>query len=695
MPRSRRSVTPAPTTPVPLPSWAAAGAVTALELLRRLPLGELSTRVVLDRKKGAFAGIDVWLFLVLFFSSGVSLGLQTFAEDVRRYASQLAAVAGRRALPSSAALSRALDAVNLPALRAATGWLLSLGGSIDPVLRHPSALLVGARGAKFHVFDLDKTLTVLTQRPLGKGPGLPAGKHRSHQLAAPGPAGRKRGNVQFHRAVLQHAGSGMWITTQLRRDGGGRWAELDAALDVIVETVTRLGLPANSAVLRADGEYGYVPGYARCRAKGVRFVTRLTRPEFFEIPEVRTRICDGEWYRVIGDGTGVERSAMELGRMSIPAGKRTVTDDDEAYEPVDVRVVVSRYRRGSEAEHGVVIDGWQYELFVVDIDTDEIPAEDAVRLYFARATLENRLAQEDRELRLDHTFSYNLAGQELAVVVGLMVWNLQVLLGFEQGPPPNRLPRAAPSTRVRDPRPVPAATRPEPPPAPDPADSARPVHPQAAIAAKLPGLPWSSLLGGHPGWSWDEAAQSLRCPNGEPQRLSSSRTTTTGRAALFFKSRVGACEGCPLRANCNRSPVARQPKMSQMNFDAQLLVDAAAGAPRRSRPRLLDPPHSGTRESSAREVRTPRFLPAVARAKARSWLHNRNVVIKVAGDAVRVIHHSLLAADATAVRHGRRSVAERVAHYALPSNYTVSIELDGQPAEPSDGFATSVSARAA
>ena len=76
----------------------------------------------------------------------------------------------------------------------------------------------------------------------------------------------------------------MWTTAQLRGDGGGRWAELDAALDAIVETVTRLGLPADSAVLRADAEYGYVPGYARCRAKGVRFITRLTGPRCSRIP---------------------------------------------------------------------------------------------------------------------------------------------------------------------------------------------------------------------------------------------------------------------------------------------------------------------------------------------------------------------------------------------------------------------------
>jgi hypothetical protein len=58
-----------------------------------------------------------------------------------------------------------------------------------------------------------------------------------------------------------------------------------------------------------------------------------------------------------------------------------------------------------------VLDGWQYELFMVDLPADALPAPGAVSLFFGRAGQENRFVQEDREVGLDRIFSYHLPGQ--------------------------------------------------------------------------------------------------------------------------------------------------------------------------------------------------------------------------------------------------------------------------------------------
>lgn len=137
----------------------------------------------------------------------------------------------------------------------------------------------------------------------------------------------------IHRAALQHAGAGHWPWAALRGDNGGRWAELEEALTVIVNMMKRLGLDPAAAILRMDGEYGYVPAYSRCRACDVRVLTRLTRPEIFDDPAVRARLYEETWYEVDSDGSGPKRSAMELGNMVIPRGDERSTKTTDPMTP--------------------------------------------------------------------------------------------------------------------------------------------------------------------------------------------------------------------------------------------------------------------------------------------------------------------------------------------------------------------------
>ena len=97
-------------------------------------------------------------------------------------------------------------------------------------------------------------------------------------------------------------------------------------------------------------------------------------------------------------------------------------------------MVVTRFRSADpEHKHGAgwLHEGWHYELFATALDGPAWPANDVATLYFGRACLENRFAQENRELGLNRVFSYSLPGQLLATAVGMYVWNRRVCLGAE------------------------------------------------------------------------------------------------------------------------------------------------------------------------------------------------------------------------------------------------------------------------
>jgi len=226
---------------------------------------------------------------------------------------------------------------------------------------------------------------------------LPEPLRTSVDTAAPGHAGRKRGDVQFRRMSVRHAGSSAWVHD----------------------------LP---------------------------FVTRLNRPKLFEDVEVLDRLRKATWSFVPDSPSGPKRSATDLGVLTVRPDRKTKHLDGTAYEPVTVRVVASRYPRTGAANRGRVIHGWQVEVFAVDLAAEAWPAPDVVAQFFGRATQENRFAQEDRELGLDRIVSYHLPGQELATLVGLSLWNLRLARGFELEPPPEVHPVQQLRRQVRDDR---------------------------------------------------------------------------------------------------------------------------------------------------------------------------------------------------------------------------------------------------
>ena len=420
-----------------IPDVLGSGVALVIDLDRRGLLARIGERMRI-RREGGYCAFDVLLFLLLYFATGPAVGIRRFWGQVRACGRKLAATAQRKRLASPASVSRALAAVEPGLLRPAAEWLLSEGAGIDVVLRHPAVQTYDARGDGWHVFDFDPTVTTLRHRALPEGEDLPEARRRSEHTAAAGYPGRKRGDVQFSRGTLQHAGSAAWLQAMLGPGNGDGHAALEAGLGVVVRTCKRLEHPLARALLRMDGAFGWVPHFDACRAHGVPFITRLTRPELFELPEVLRALHESLWHLVPDSLSGPQRSALDLGIVTVPSGRTTVQKDGTPYAPVAVRGVVSRYPRSDKdkPEHGRLIDGWQYELFVVDVAADALPAPDAVAMYFGRAGQENRFAQEDHEVGLDRIFSYHLPGQEFAVVVGLWVWNLRLVRGFELEPPP-------------------------------------------------------------------------------------------------------------------------------------------------------------------------------------------------------------------------------------------------------------------
>jgi hypothetical protein len=710
MARANKSVTWTKQDPSRLPDWTAEGVVLTADLERRNLLDELAERVRI-RREGGYAGFDVFLFLLYMFASRVGVGLKTFWGRAQPFHTALAALAGRSKLPSPASVSLALDRVNAETMRPVYPWLLLEATGGESVLRHPSVRTRDAIGMPWHVFDFDGTVHALRQRALPERGGLPEARRRCEGFAEPGYAGRKRGDVQVHRATLQHSGSGLWLYAAMAPGNGAHRVDLTGALDVVVSTCARIGHPLERALIRMDGAYGWVPDFTACRERGVPFVTRLTRPELFEQRDVRQRLVDATWMYVPDSGSGPRRSAAELGRVTLHAGADVVRDDGTPYEPIEVRVVVSRFERDKPAQRGRVLEKWQYELFVIDAASDAWPAAETIAAYFGRTAEENRFAQEDKELTLDRIFSYHTPGQEFATIVGLAVWNQRIALGFDFATPPEDVPAQTPRTTFPDLRPVPPETAP--PPEPPPAQGARPdeqpvvisvpdpAGARAEILSVLDELDWPTLLASRPGWQWMTGHGELRCPDN--QRLTLSFVDLVyapkGRARVYFTGRTGACDGCPLRNECFNSTKRRAIKMINVTADAARAerLDALLKLlPRQGRMRPRTPPRPKAARSPDRgdiAVQTPTaeskpgllnvavslFLPAAARRSFSDIARGLTTHVHLHGAPSHRSSHPLLAPDERARAHRRLTWEDHLARYALSKSVRVDVVHAGPP----------------
>jgi hypothetical protein len=721
-----------------IPDAQAEGVALVLDLARRNQLEELGRRVRI-RRAGGYCGFDVLLFLLLFFAEGASTGICKFWERVRPWKRQLASLARRDLLASRSAVSRSLDDVELDLLRPAAEWLLSEGAGIDLVLRHPSVQTYDARGEGWHVFHFDPTVTTLRQRALPEGADLPVARRKAKELASPGYCGRKRGDWQISRGTLQHAGSGAWLQAMLGSGNGDNHAALGAALEVIERTCKRLGHPLNRSLLLTDGAFGWVPYLSESRARGIQMLTRLTRPKLFEQPEVLRVLREGTWHHVPDSRSGPRRSALDLGMVTIPAAEESHQSNGAPYDPIEMRVVVSRYPREREANHGVVLDGWQYELFVVDVPIDALSAAEAVGLYFSRAGQENRFAQEDREIGLDRIFSYHLPGQEFAVVIGLWLWNLRLVRGFELQPPPAVRPQqevylpevdirraciepsapaaetqtdydssqdthddGANSTNSRQIDAIDGLT------APENAGYGEPSLSAANSSSNCPKemwsllneVDWNEVLSKRAMWSWDEKTGHLRCPSGELLILTSINATKrkSGRTGVVFCMPTAGCTPCTRISACLRSSDPRPTKHTEVSIPNALAnrLRTMLAEHRRTKgsfvPRTIRPrkptavplpglfqitPIELTKVIPAMQwrVATSLFLPAAARQLWRKEATRLIASVTIVEPAPPQPTSELIAASVAERQHRRKTWKQNLERHALSPDTRVLLDL--------------------
>ena len=660
MARRTMDVTYTTTDETRVPDALTEGAMLLMELSKRGVVDTVGERVHI-RRQGGYSGLDVFLGLLVFFASGAVGGLRPFWEKHRGPLRRVGALAGRRSLPSPASLSRALNSVEAELLRAdgTAAWLLSGVAEVDKVMGHPATRTCDARGGGWHVFDLDPTVTTLRHRALPEDEELPEPRRRSEATGAPGHSGRKRGDLQFRRITVQHAGSGAWVHAHLSPGNGEGVVDFERALDTVVATCKRLSVPHEQVMVRMDGEYGNVPWYTACRERGLRFVTRLNRPKLYQDPAVLERLRAATWHQVPSSGCEPQRAAADLGELTVAPGERTRRPDGRIYEPVTVRVAASIFPKNGKAKRGATLDGWQVELFAVDLPADAWPAPEAIAVYFGRAAQENRFAQEDREVGLDRILSYHLPGQELASLVGLSLWNLRLVRGFELEPPPGEAPVQAPRRAEVDER-VPEYWPRDP-----------------VLLDFLKELEWPVLLAKRPGWSYDLATDTLRCDDGKSLTLTSVRSKehAPGRIGVIFRRATGGCEACPARSDCLKT---ERPGASK-HFEVVLSTEAAD--PIRQRLALIRADSATDNikpiavEKGPLAVHTALFLPGAARRVAVAILDDATFRIKVELPPPRPARPRLVAVDEADRQRRRKTWTDNVERYALPEGAHVSVEI--------------------
>jgi hypothetical protein len=612
------------------------------------------------RRQGGFPALDIVLLLLVYLSCGLRRGLRlVWREHLSRCGHLLSALAVRERLPSPAAVSRALDSVEPDLIRPGIRWLLGEGAGIDEVLQHPASSAWDTRGQPWHLFDLDPTVTTLRHRALPQDEELPEPQRRSTDTGGAGYSGRKRGDIQFRRIAVQHAGSGAWVHSHLSAGNGEGVADLELGLDAIAATCDRLGAPRARAMVRMDGEYGHVPGMTACRERGLPLLTRINRASLYEDPVVLGRLRTATWRAVPDSLSGPNRLAADLGELTLAPGQSTRRADGSEYEPVTVRVVASIYRDTGKTGRGRVLGGWRVELFAADLPQASWPAEDCVWLYFGRTAEENRFAQEDRELGLDRILSYHRPGQELASAVGLFLWNLRLVLGFQSETPPAQapVPRMRPADRDVD---SPCAHWP-----PDP-----------RALRLLDELDWDVLLAKRPDWSWDAAAGGLHCPDGRLLYITCVPANEAGqpRRDVVFRRPTAGCEDCAPRAKCYRTVRELGSKHATLQIPAEV-ADEIGVRLTRIRQEAHDHPKSPPRALQA--ATAPLLLPAEARSAHRERFAGATFQVAVEMPEPEPTRPRLVAADERAIQQRRKTWQQRVEGYALPDGARVRVHVLG------------------
>lgn len=705
--------------PDPLTRYAAlTEAIRRLRLIDRIP-----ERLRLERRHG-YAGVDVFLFLLAFLCQREERGMRPFRERFAAHAEHIAAIGGRDQWPTQASISRALNSLDLDQTEAFGEWVLAAATDGACFKTTAEIMHTDAAGRRWHILDLDGTATMFRQRGLPEGEDMPSPRRRIEpQLARRGYQGRKRGEVQLSRLTLQHAGSGQWLGAWSGPSNGPIRHGVERA--AAVASTWRVERTAE-VLLRCDGGLSGAAGLGECTRAGVHFLTRVSHYQWLRKERGAEWRAAASWMPVDDSRSGPRREAAEFGAAHLVERRASGAEPGK----VAARIVVSRFRNdGKRQGVGVVIEGWQYEMFATSLDPAGWSPAAVVTTYYGRCAQESRFAQEDRELGLDRTFSYNPAGQLFGCLVGLFLWNLETALGARMVP----LSEATPTLRPPSP---PLPTEPaeeqawlgdeeESPPDDEINESEGPtvtavVHrdrseqdvmastrrhaskptilAEAAVAVQqvLDDERLERWLAMHPGWTWPRTAAHPSCPRGEP---STPRGVRRIRTSVRVRFRVAAanCKTCPLRSGCTSSEDPKFGKEVHIVLAPRALAEhdalqSIANSSPKPRGRDRDVMHGlhGPRKSSSVTVvhgsscsvdaptRMPALAPTFLRRLARRLFTPQSCLVRVEKVVDPVAEATpWLASGASQRQHRRCLHTQNLNRYGLPDGSVVEIDVAG------------------
>lgn len=611
-------------------------------------LSELPERVRWNRQ-GGYHPMDSALFLLCFFlghggkKAPGSLG--TLSKRALGWRKDLAALAKREDFATQAAVSRTLNTAQRCDLNQVGRWLLGDGSMVGPLLSDAASMYRDGAGVYWCMLDWDGVIVPFRKRGLPDGPDLPEAILRAAAMGAPGYSGRQRGEVQLAVHVLQHAGAGVFGYVDLEA-GNPHPADKAKEICLAAREMSRLaGIPVERTVVRMDGAGDVTVLIAALLADHLVPLVRMSRYALLESEPARLQMESGSWQPVPDALSGPHREAMDLGEyLLLPEG----SDRDPMGPSVTIRLVVSRFAAETKHGSGYMMGDYHYEMFGTALPAGGWTAPEVVECYFGRSAIENRFAQLNREVKVLRLHSLNMAGQRLAMMIGLWAFNLKTALGYRLVEPTSSLapqrPAQAPTPAVTteisrvyvdataseavielstalpestaESSPVAEAPAVEPARGPSADASAKHVMHQTVREA-IARLPWSRALRKHEGWTWKD--QELRCPQGNLGQFGGVILQGNRKYARFSIAAVHCC-GCPLRAKCTKSVnpgytrTINVPRADELPIGTRLgkhIKSPAWNAPalnQRLRPPIAAP-------GGPCKVAAPQLVPTVLRAK--------------------------------------------------------------------------------
>lgn len=602
--------------PKQLPKWAASFRLICRHLRERGYLERLEQLGDSDRRADSYKLVDIVLFLMAYYCAGaVEEGLREFWYELREYLDEIAALAGRRKLPSSSSVSRFLSAMNTEAVARFRSFAFGEGTDLEALGARDEAMWLDTHQKPWLFVDWDPKARLLRQRTLIDGQDYPHPHRFGPEYGKPGQAGRKRGELKFVRGLIAHAGTGQWLGSYRQRGNGRLVEEIDEVKRV------RQALDAQLAdqlehppVMRIDGEGGEVPVINGVDEAGFVPLVRLKQYSLLERSDVKEVIENTEPTICKGTGTGPVREVFEVGTVPLTSSRKV----DELHRwdnPIEIRLVVSRYRQ-TEADQGAgkLIDGWRYEMFGTYLEADRWPCEAVVEAYFGRATVENRFAGADRELALDRMLCQtNPAGEHLATLVGLWIWNLMIELG-DKCVEREEIPNANRRTNPPDDHSSKTASTEAADVTDDSSHLADPCRLDDSVRQRLDAM----------SMSYDATQGIIVCARGH--HLAPKKSGQRDEEVVRFRIIGRPCRGCSFRARCSNStnpdfrkevtlPVEQAPRAVEIR-DGDLPT-----------PIGLKP--TGRVNPGAYRIRRPGMLPAIRRKAFRRVADRSQIEVQI------------------------------------------------------------------